>query len=258
MPYLVLAVLVCSQVVFAATPKGGKTADKAPQETVSTVADEAPASASSTSDFEKGEHVFAKRKGFYFLARVLKTKGEKYRVRYVAFDNSWDEWVERSRLMPLPPPGTDVEARWMDRWMLGKVLEVGDKSLKVRITVYGGGTFDEWVKYANIRYARPLGGIVWMLKGNSWTAVRAVAVRGDGRYDIGSAQDESLAVTGVAEPHVLVTFYMPGDYIQVEWEGDWYGATILEFGKKGYKITYEGYDSSWDEWISPSRMRRPQ
>lgn len=47
----------------------------------------------------------------------------------------------------------------------------------------------------------------------------------------------------------------PGDKAQVLWKGSWYPATVLQSrGNKCY-IHYDGYNSSWDEWVGPSRIR---
>lgn len=46
-----------------------------------------------------------------------------------------------------------------------------------------------------------------------------------------------------------------GDPVEVLWSGTWYKAkvTALEGGK--WKISYEGYGSSWDEVVGPERIR---
>jgi len=46
-----------------------------------------------------------------------------------------------------------------------------------------------------------------------------------------------------------------GERVEVEWEGDWYPATILEVRGSKYKIHYLGYDTEWDEWIDATRLR---
>ena len=42
----------------------------------------------------------------------------------------------------------------------------------------------------------------------------------------------------------------------VEWQGRWYPAAILESDGERTLIHYIGYDSSWDEWVPPERIRR--
>lgn len=46
------------------------------------------------------------------------------------------------------------------------------------------------------------------------------------------------------------------DSVDVEWKGSWYPANVMEVKPQGkYKIHYQGYDSSWDETVGPSRIR---
>ncbi len=46
-----------------------------------------------------------------------------------------------------------------------------------------------------------------------------------------------------------------GDTAQVEWKGSWYPAKVLQGGESKCYIHYTGYDSSWDEWVGPHRIR---
>lgn len=44
--------------------------------------------------------------------------------------------------------------------------------------------------------------------------------------------------------------------VEVEWENEWYPATILEVKGSKYKIHYLGYGAEWDEWVEAARLRR--
>lgn len=46
-----------------------------------------------------------------------------------------------------------------------------------------------------------------------------------------------------------------GDELEVEWKGTWYASKIIEVKDDQYKITYIGWDSKWDEWVTVKRMR---
>lgn len=46
-----------------------------------------------------------------------------------------------------------------------------------------------------------------------------------------------------------------GDQVEVKYGGRWWDATILEIGSGQYKIRYDGYNSSWDEWKTPAEIR---
>ncbi len=45
------------------------------------------------------------------------------------------------------------------------------------------------------------------------------------------------------------------DPVQVSWKGKYYPAHIIQQQDANFRIHYDGYDSSWDEWVSPKRMR---
>jgi len=47
------------------------------------------------------------------------------------------------------------------------------------------------------------------------------------------------------------------DKVQVDYNGTWHDATILKVNSADrlYFITYDGWDSGWDEWVPLSRMR---
>ncbi len=71
------------------------------------------------------------------------------------------------------------------------------------------------------------------------------------------AQDASrnrpaTPVGAVAQPSPAAV----GEKLQASWSGGWYDVTILEIGEGQYKVHYDGWGSSWDEWVAPSRLRR--
>jgi len=41
----------------------------------------------------------------------------------------------------------------------------------------------------------------------------------------------------------------------VQWHGTWYPARVLEVQGSRFLIHYDGYDSSWDEWVDRRRIR---
>lgn len=46
-----------------------------------------------------------------------------------------------------------------------------------------------------------------------------------------------------------------GDSVAVLWQNKWYGASIIERKQGLYKVHYDGYASSWDEWVESNRIR---
>ena len=52
------------------------------------------------------------------------------------------------------------------------------------------------------------------------------------------------------------TGFSVGDVVEVEWNGSWYKANILEVKDGKYKVHYEGYDNSYDEEVGMDRIRK--
>lgn len=90
-----------------------------------------------------------------------------------------------------------------------------------------------------------------------WYPAQVTKVNKDGtqcfiRYDgYGSDWDEWVGKNRI----VLLSGYQVGDAVEVEWKGKWYPARVLKVSKGTYFIHYDGYESSWDEWVGPKRIR---
>lgn len=46
-----------------------------------------------------------------------------------------------------------------------------------------------------------------------------------------------------------------GQAVQVQWQGSWYAARILRVDQGRYRVHYEGWADSWDEWVTADRIR---
>lgn len=59
------------------------------------------------------------------------------------------------------------------------------------------------------------------------------------------------------EPKPAAQKFSKGDPVMVEWKGSWWPAKVIAFreGSTPYKIHYDGYSSSWDEWVGLSRIK---
>jgi len=60
-------------------------------------------------------------------------------------------------------------------------------------------------------------------------------------------------VTTTTEP---ASMYVVGEKVLVHWGKKWWSAKILKAEKNRWLITYDGYNSSWDEWVGPDRMKK--
>ncbi len=65
------------------------------------------------------------------------------------------------------------------------------------------------------------------------------------RYETGAAIGPSTSTTASS---------MIGAKAKVLWNGTWYDATVIEQKNATYKIRYDGYDASWDEWVESERI----
>lgn len=67
----------------------------------------------------------------------------------------------------------------------------------------------------------------------------------------GTASTRTAApANGAARPQ-----FRAGQVVQVEWQGSWYRARILRVDRGRYRVHYEGWADSWDEWVTPDRIR---
>ncbi|AFZ35946.1 hypothetical protein Sta7437_2407 [Stanieria cyanosphaera PCC 7437] len=60
---------------------------------------------------------------------------------------------------------------------------------------------------------------------------------------------------GIMIPNALASHCSIGQKGEVLWKGNWYSAKVLDVDGDYCYITYDGYDSSWDEWVEPQRFR---
>lgn len=61
-------------------------------------------------------------------------------------------------------------------------------------------------------------------------ALAAGAGRGGGKFEVGQA-------------------------VQILWNDNWYAGAVLEVGEGRWKIRYDGYSESWDEWVGSDRLK---
>lgn len=60
----------------------------------------------------------------------------------------------------------------------------------------------------------------------------------------------------IALVSVVIAFaFNVGDKVSVQWKGQWYPATVLKVDNNKCFIHYDGYASSWDEWVGPARIK---
>ena len=68
-------------------------------------------------------------------------------------------------------------------------------------------------------------------------------------------RDAWLPLERVRAPRMPEPFAR-GARVEVEWKKKWYPATVLRAESGLHHIHYDGYDASWDEWVSSGRIRK--
>jgi len=54
----------------------------------------------------------------------------------------------------------------------------------------------------------------------------------------------------------VVNPYPKGSSVSVKWKSKWWPAKVIGVRKNAWKIHYNGYDNSWNEWVGPSRIKK--
>ncbi|HSA59469.1 MAG TPA: Tudor-knot domain-containing protein [bacterium] len=125
-------------------------------------------------------------------------------------------FVASSASAALCGAGDRAQVLWKGTWYPASVQRVSDDGQKCFIHYDGyGSNWDEWV--------------------------------GSDRIKVAGASAPAAAPAAA---------FKAGDSVQVNWKGSWWNASVLQvLGGGRYRIHYDGYDSSWDENVGPSRIR---
>jgi len=65
------------------------------------------------------------------------------------------------------------------------------------------------------------------------------------------------AKTEETKPAATKAKFSVGDNVMVEWKGSWWPAKVIKTrdGNSPYRIHYDGYSNSWDEWVTDARIK---
>lgn len=105
-----------------------------------------------------GDFVEAQWKEKWWRAEVIDTRADAWKVRYLGFDKTWDEWLAAARVRAATPidrkKGEEVEIEWKGKWWPGAILEVRDDFAFVHYDGFG----DEWDEWATAKRLRARSG----------------------------------------------------------------------------------------------------
>lgn len=170
--------------------------------------------------------------------------------------------------------GAKCEVLWSGTWYKAVVLEQKDGKFQIKYDGYGD-EWNEWVGPDRIRFA---GGVAApaaqgavagkkceVLWAGTWFPSTVVEQK-DGKFHIKYdgyddtwnewvGEDRIRFVGGNPAPKNAPVPLAPNKAVQVEWGGQWWPATVLQTKDGKALIHYDNHDDSWNEWVSPERIR---
>ena len=68
----------------------------------------------------------------------------------------------------------------------------------------------------------------------------------------------ALAILATFLMSGIASAFQAGDKVEIEYGGTWYPGNVKEAKAGQFFISYDDYDSSWDEWVESERLRIPE
>jgi mbt repeat./RNA binding activity-knot of a chromodomain. len=114
--------------------------------------------------------------------------------------------------------------------------------------------------WSSVAFACSSGDSAQVLWNGNWYPAHVLKGKGSQcliHYDgYGSNWDEWVGPERIKLAYAPAAFGK-GDPVRILWKGNWWPAHVIGVKGSQIKIHYDGYDSSWDEWVGPDRYRRP-
>lgn len=130
--------------------------------------------------------------------------------------------------------GEDVEINWNGTWYKGRILRINEAEGLYYVTYYGwSDSWNEWVPLSKIRgYKKNL--------------------------KISKIPEKEKISSPSSQPLSINQSYSVDEKVKILWNGNWYDGKILKIDSKNnsYYVTYDGYDSKWDEWVMADRLKK--
>jgi hypothetical protein len=105
---------------------------------------------------ELGRRVEVRDGRAWYPALVVDARDGRLRVHYFGYEESDDEWIDKSRIReaqrPTYPVGASVEVQWKERWFPATILDVHDGVHQIGYVGFGP-EWNEWVARRRIRPA---------------------------------------------------------------------------------------------------------
>jgi len=146
--------------------------------------------------------------------------------------------------------GQVLQVEWNGEWWAAKVVETPE-ALEVRVHYLGwGATWDEVVERSRLQLDPHA-------LEKAQASVAAIHQRQqDFVNDVDDVGGTPGPIESTGEAVIAETELLPGQTLQVEWNGNWWAATVLEALEGGkVRIHYLGWGASWDEVVERDRLQ---
>ena len=185
----------------------------------------------------------------------------------------------------------DAGQSWASLWPVRSIFDVieqhfrGERAILMADCCHSGALYDEAQRrQSKLSYACLTSAYSHNSSTGNWTFTDAllkgwggnalVDLNGDGEVELNEMaryaeldmacfeqQKAMFIATGDISPDMRLApsrgKHAPGvgRRVEVEWEGKWWPAQVIALEGGRSKIHYAGYDVSWDEWVTPERIR---
>ncbi|MCS6795346.1 MAG: agenet domain-containing protein [Raineya sp.] len=163
-------------------------------------------------------HIYLEKKKFEQKAQEFAEKEKANQAKPIA---EIPEGIDESKIKKDWKVGDKAEIYWKGQWYKGSIVE--GKNAEGKFKVRYDGYDSNWDEFVDVRRLREIQG--------------GQQVKSDEK----KSQNE----------------YKVGDKVEILWNGSWYKGSIISAknAEGKYKIHYDGYDSNWDEFVEPKRLR---
>ncbi|MCU0437324.1 MAG: hypothetical protein MUC49_05370 [Raineya sp.] len=199
--------------------------------------------------FEKAEEILEQipdyEKSFEVISTIKKSNENKQIQTFT--DNS----TKKNRKV-----GDIIKVLWQERIYDATIIDIEGMQYKIRYKGYSD-YWNEWITEKRIPSQERINHIKSKNKKN--------IIRGLIILSLAACIFLVLSYLGQGFVYKLIhkqsnsgiynTNYKVGDKVRVEWKGIYYDATIIDKNISQYKISYDGYGSSWDEWVNIERLK---
>ncbi len=129
-----------------------------------------------------------------------------------------------------------MDIHWGSTWWPGSVIGVDGSKYRAHYEGYGSGS-DEWLRADRLRPR---------------TIENARAEKSTNDAGPDARTYPAPAVDG-GDPNAT---YESGEAVEILYGSTWWAGAIKKKDGSRYRIGYDGYSDSWDEWVTAKRLRK--